>query len=293
MEKDDKSKIIRGAAARNQKAKQEREKAPARDTERIEKAGKRKGRSEKLRGDGEFHLITGNPSLTRSEDSDPSPGPPSRTMSSKSGVFEKAPAPLPAPETPAIKVSHHKKTGRPPTRRGRVGRNQYTKDRDPPAADTAARTSPIQSTSQDEGGPVNGVSTRDGHQDSSGVGRPSRPRHMNPNRTTLNDMKRRVAGILEFISHTQVEMAGLDPSTTTTTMMTTTSTATKSSIGATHSPLNGIRSDIVKSAQAPILKDLDNVDEETFATLSSVEMMEVLTRRLMRWQGEYGKWGEK
>lgn len=34
---------------------------------------------------------------------------------------------------------------------------------------------------------------------------------------------------------------------------------------------------------------LDEEGGEGFAKMSSVEMMEVLTRRLMRWQGEYGK----
>lgn len=38
---------------------------------------------------------------------------------------------------------------------------------------------------------------------------------------------------------------------------------------------------------------LDEEGGEGFAKMSSVEMIEVLTRRLMRWQGEYGKWGEK
>lgn len=37
--------------------------------------------------------------------------------------------------------------------------------------------------------------------------RPSKPRHMHPQRTTMNEMKRRVAAILEFISRMQVEMA--------------------------------------------------------------------------------------
>ena len=32
---------------------------------------------------------------------------------------------------------------------------------------------------------------------------------------------------------------------------------------------------------------------EQFRALGSVEMMEVLTRSLMKWQGEYGKPGEK
>lgn len=35
------------------------------------------------------------------------------------------------------------------------------------------------------------------------------------------------------------------------------------------------------------------VNLETFSSLSSVEMMEVLTRGLMKWQGEFGKAGEK
>lgn len=41
------------------------------------------------------------------------------------------------------------------------------------------------------------------------------------------------------------------------------------------------------------LADLDGVNEQAFAALSSAAMMEVLTRRLMKWQAEYGKWGEK
>ena len=51
----------------------------------------------------------------------------------------------------------------------------------------------------------------------------------------------------------------------------------------------GISSKAVNAA----LENLDGIDEAAFAALSSLEMMEVLTRRLMKWQGEYGKWGEK
>ena len=38
-----------------------------------------------------------------------------------------------------------------------------------------------------------------------------------------------------------------------------------------------------------------NAGEEgkDFAELSSAEMMDFLTRRLVRWQQEYGKWGER
>lgn len=57
-------------------------------------------------------------------------------------------------------------------------------------------------------------------------------------------------------------------------------------------PQNG-KGDLSEKAVNAALLDLDGIDEQAFAALSSLEMMEVLTRRLMRWQGEYGKWGDK
>ena len=108
---------------------------------------------------------------------------------------------------------------------------------------------------------------------------------MNPNRTTMNDMKRRVAGILEFISHTQVDMAGSAIALT-----------TKSSTSTNTPPnSNGISKagELSQKAVNAALMDLDAIDEQAFAALSSLEMMEVLTRRLMKWQNEYGKWGDK
>ena len=115
---------------------------------------------------------------------------------------------------------------------------------------------------------------------------------MNPNRTTMNDMKRRVAGILEFISHTQVELAGMDASRSrsNTQNSTKTSTATPPDMngdGKTGMALKDINTVL------NVLGDADTVDEEAFGRLNAVEMMEVLTKRLMRWQREYGKYGEK
>ena len=37
---------------------------------------------------------------------------------------------------------------------------------------------------------------------------------------------------------------------------------------------------------------LDGFGVDAFKDLSSVEMMEVLTRKLMKWQGEYGNGGD-
>ena len=113
---------------------------------------------------------------------------------------------------------------------------------------------------------------------------------MNFNRTSMNDMKRRVAGILEFISHTQVEMAGVRPPSTT--KSSTSSNTPPESSGDGHGDGSRLDADSGRMVNAA-LADLDNINEQTFAALSSVAMMEVLTRRLMKWQAEYGKWGEK
>lgn len=116
---------------------------------------------------------------------------------------------------------------------------------------------------------------------------------MNFNRTSMNDMKRRVAGILEFISHTQVEMAGAGPASTT---KSSTSTNTPPESNGTRSDGHGNRSehdtDTGKTIN-PAIADLDSINEQAFAALSSAAMMEVLSKRLMKWQAEYGKWGEK
>ena len=109
---------------------------------------------------------------------------------------------------------------------------------------------------------------------------------MNPSRTTMNDMKRRVAGILEFISHTQVDIAGMATCLTTkpTTCINTPPTSNSNGKGGVSSS---------EKAVDAVLLGSDAIDEQAFAALSSLEMMEVLTRRLMKWQGEYGKWGDK
>ena len=190
-----------------------------------------------------------------------------------------------------------KKTGRPPAKRGRVGRNQYTKDRDLPAEIPITTTSPARSNNSHDAengtSHLNGSSTGGGFADSNGFGKPSKPRYMNFNRTSMNDMKRRVAGILEFISHTQVEMTGLGPPSTTKSS-TSTNTPPESNGNRSDEQGDGSKHDTHRGRMVnAALADLDGINEQAFAALSSVVMMEVLTRRLMKWQAEYGKWGEK
>ena len=211
-------------------------------------------------------------------DSDPSEEPPSRNTSSKGAEPSSLPTTtsLPPPQDPPAPKPSHKKTGRPPARRGRVGRNQYTKDRDPRpdgSINVDNNTSPARSRSGDgEDTPHTNGTNHNSHNNEHG--KASKPRYMNPNRTSMNDMKRRVAGILEFISRTQVEMAGTDIA----------------SRNMTTSPPDhsGENKELGKLLMSELEDSLNG-----FGKLSSVEMMEVLTRRLMRWQGEFGKLGEK
>lgn len=134
-------------------------------------------------------------------------------------------------------------------------------------------------------------------------GKPSKPRHMNPSRTTMNDMKRRVSGILDFISRTQIEMAtangiGSEDPTTTTGSSSRTRTRAHSVAGV---GANGGLTEAEGCSRATRNSDGDadggkaisGLDVDGFTSLSSVEMMEALTRGLMRWQGEFGKVGEK
>lgn len=281
IERPEKAKNIRGAAARNQRNKEDRDREAQRDKERADALGGRKGRAERRRGD----------------ESDPSPQPLSRTVSTRGANSTNALFAAPAlPDHPPPKTVQ-KKTGRPPTKRGRVGRNQYTKDRDLPGEIPITTISPARSNNShdaENGTPhLNGSNTSNGFADSNAFGKPSKPRHMNFNRTSMNDMKRRVAGILEFISHTQVEMAGVRPPSTT---KSSTSTNTPPESNGNRSGVPGHSSkndtDSGKMVDAA-LADLDGINEQAFAALSSAAMMEVLTRRLMKWQAEYGKWGEK
>ncbi|KAL8972649.1 MAG: hypothetical protein Q9183_000427 [Haloplaca sp. 2 TL-2023] len=274
---------VRGAAAQNRRNKELRERDEKREKDRADAAGRRKGRAERRRGD----------------ESDPSEEATSRNVSSKGNGQTQTRTPQPSQAPPVAKASHHKKSGRPPARRGRLGRNQYTRDRDTRPSDTPKHprggASPARSpnSKDDHDSPhrkVNG-----GHNQTSngeGAGKPSKARHMNPSRTTMNDMKRRVAGILDFISHTQVEMAAEVPLGP---VKTPSSSASSTNTTAVSLRMPATPGDDPQELQKAVSLGMGDgeLKMEQFRALGSVEMMEVLTRRLMKWQGEYGKLGEK
>ncbi|KAL9598366.1 MAG: hypothetical protein Q9219_004528 [cf. Caloplaca sp. 3 TL-2023] len=274
-------KNIRSAAVRDPRHKELREREEKRDQDRLVAAGRRKGRAERRRGDEPDRL------------EEP---PPRTTLSGGAGqhAVKTPPGPPPGPPPPPLKASHHKKTGRPPARRGRVGRNQYTRDRDrsdaPKNSQSAISPAHSQSSKEEHASPrVNGHS----HE----TGKPTRSRHTNPGRTSMIEMKRRVAGILEFISRTQVEMAAEIPLApkphTATTLNASTAETLVTPSKEEQEPTGGHERRLAWQQQKLIGTVTADLDFEQFQALTSVEMMEALTRKLMRWQGDYGKYGEK
>ncbi|RAH47828.1 putative transcriptional regulator (Cti6) [Aspergillus brunneoviolaceus CBS 621.78] len=283
-EDESRAKPVNNVARRQRAASRGQRDKDLKDTEEPEPepadaANRRKARSDKAKDDeAESENEPGSP--IKPVATDPEPKPPSPELTP-------APAPEPAPPRPATR-----KSGRPPARRGgRVGRNQYTRDRDMNGTDSNFSTrSPRRGQSHDIGSDsprINGI-----HLHSGESGKPSRPRYVNQ-RTTMNEMKRRVTAILEFISRMQIEMAVAGESTT--------------------PPNNGaarVNGSLLESALALAVGDIDPASatasdndaasgptsiekEKDFKELSSVEMMDVLTRHLLKWQQEYGKVGER
>lgn len=116
---------------------------------------------------------------------------------------------------------------------------------------------------------------------------------MNPNRTSMNDLRKRAAGILEYITRTQMELAGGG----TPSMKERSGSSTPSSRSRTTAP-NGTSKlstemDKAEHPEGHELEALIGTDENTFRDLDSVQMMDVLTRGLMVWQKDFGKWGER
>jgi hypothetical protein len=208
--------------------------------------------------------------------------------------------PVQQAQEPAAPRPSTRKSGRPPARRGgRQGRNQYTRDHingdhSPNSPHELGRDSPHGSGHGGSNGVhVNGADSK-----------PSRARHLNPHRTSMNEMKRRVAAILDFISRMQVEMAVSGESSTTPPNSNGNGQAAmvkgvEEQLGALLQATNSEAGGTVSTDGGSSLSVTDGEGpsppsrEKDFRDLSSVEMMDVLTRHLLKWQQEYGKYGEK
>ncbi|KZZ89654.1 transcriptional regulator Cti6 [Moelleriella libera RCEF 2490] len=256
----DEDMAARNGAKKTRVSKPQSEKSEKDDKERqrLEAANKRKGRAERRRGDADSDLSEELPPVCAKTGLQNPPEPPSK---------EESPSNLQAPGTPptthSTVGSSHKRGGR-SNRRGK-GKNQYTKDRD-----------------LDEGSPARSVSrdiqkgdeaTTTGHPKSSVTEHKSSKAKANPaNKMSMVDMKRRVAAIMEFISRTQVDLATEAPLSQTSSGRQTPQ-ETADTVQTNGDAVNG--------------NHTSPSDGDRFRELNCMEMMDVLTRDMVKWQGHY------
>lgn len=210
------------------------------------------------------------------------------------------PAPAPPPPRQATR-----KSGRPPARRGgRLGRNQYTRDRDMNGDGINSPNSPHGGHYRDNGRDSPGIGGTNGVlANGADAGKGGKARHLNPHRTSMNEMKRRVAAILDFISRMQVEMAASGETITPPDNNTNGNNGSSSraslikgvqeQLGSLLATTGSEGASTASSTGSLADYDATKEREKDFKELSSVEMMDVLTRHLLKWQQEYGKYGEK
>lgn len=279
------AKKIRGTAARNHKEKDLRDE---KGKIRAEAASKRKHRADRRRVDGMISFTTSNwvEILTsKTVDSDPpeeNPAAsklfPNKSMESTTQPPEPPSSQVAAPDTPPaltpMPSTSHKKGGRPPHgKKGKVGKNQYTRDRDQNEGDR----SPGRSQSRDVGrGEENGLSN---HRANNNDGKQGRFKGNSGSKVTMLEMKKKVAAMLEFISRTQIELAteSLTPGT-----------------GEVAEKMMGLAGNILPAIQAngengkdETAAELEKTPEKDFKDLTLLGMMDELTRQLIKWQNQF------
>jgi hypothetical protein len=180
----------------------------------------------------------------------------------------------PAPDTPptitvqakADKKRSHKKKGR----------NQYTRDRDAHDDESPARSQSRDIQKDDHGAPGTGKASGEGVNKAT-----VKSKGGMSSKITMNDMKKRATALLEYISRTQVELAGesLTPPSTGESVTNGSSSGTapeKAENGTNQTPMLVLGEAV--NANGP---------GKEFKELGCVEMMDTLTRRLVKWQQQY------
>ena len=187
-------------------------------------------------------------------------------------AVEPLPIAHPTPDTPptimvqtkADKKRSHKKKGR----------NQYTRDRDVRDEESPARSQSRDIQKDDHGPSSSGKGAAEG----SGKANPKSRGGMS-SKVTMNDMKRRTTALLDFISRTQVELAGEQILGT-----------TAESSGTVNGTSVAVSEKTNEAGDPPALVRDQNGEVslgKEFKELGCMEMMDSLTRRLVKWQRQY------
>ncbi|KAF4969531.1 hypothetical protein FSARC_3261 [Fusarium sarcochroum] len=205
-----------------------------------------------------------------SEETPPAVVKPPAAKSIETPVITETPAPVqPTPDTPPAThqptSSTHKRGGRTAHKKGK-GRNQYTRDRD------ADGESPARSMSRDiQKNGDDHTPSHPSHPKPANEHRHGKPKPAMHHKLNMVDMKRRVGAIMDFISRTQVDLA------------------------AEALPVpNGVPSNgEVSPEKTPNPQVTENgatkesSGDKDFKDLNCMEMMDVLTRDMVKWQNQY------
>lgn len=292
------SKKTRAPTTRTQGNQKEKSERDERERQRAEAAKKRNGRAERRRADGSTPVSTilvKGAEAQLDTDSDPSEELPLATRAATNrSANEKAPATTtenklelvlvpeappssqPTPDTPptSAPLPSTSKAKRP--KKGK-GRNQYTKDRE-----AREDLSPARSNSRDVQGHDH---THGQHHTKSGEGTSkAHPRVKGGfnSKVSMADMRRKAHAMLDYISRTQVEMAGeVTPPND--------ESRRPSSDVVPHAKVNGATTTTGEQQPPDITGEPSKIVDlsKDFKELSSVEMMDRLTRDLVKWQNQY------
>ncbi|KAF5019697.1 hypothetical protein F66182_8294 [Fusarium sp. NRRL 66182] len=249
---------------KNQRAKIEKE---DKERQRQEAADKRKGRAERRRGEDS----------DPSEETPPAVVKPPAAKSIETPAITETPAPVqPTPDTPPANhqpaASAHKRGGRAAHKKGK-GKNQYTRDRDADGESPARSMSRDIQKNCDEPTLIHPKPTSEQR---NGKSKPALHHKLN-----MVDMKRRVGAIMDFISRTQVDLAAE-------TLPVSSGIANSGEASPQKTPIAQIAGNTENDSHA-----VENgCTEESpggqdFKDLNCMEMMDVLTRDMVKWQNQY------
>lgn len=250
----------RGAAARSQREKELRDKE--RERERAEAANRRKGRAERRKGDGTMIVCSTSYRADNAAESEPPEATPAEDPSMAASASESVPPenssadPKPAPAP--------KKGGRPPQKRhSRLGRNQYSKDAPTPATNGASPAANDDGPNSPHISSANGAGN--GHDSSDGTtgNKQAKTKNWRLQKLSWHDIRRPAGAMQNYIAQRQVEMAGERSAL---------AAAIQEPAPTTNGDLN------------PSEPKADEDEIVVFKGLSTLQMMDHLSRDLVHWQ---------
>lgn len=229
-------------------------------------------------------------------DSDPSEEMPlvTRTVANRATESVQPPDPpassQPAPDTPPASVpqpsTQNKKKPAPQPKK--KGRNQYTKDRDAHEQDTSPARSMSRDISRNQDDNNTAHNNKSTPNEGNNKHHNSKTKGTVTSKVAMSDLKRRANNILEYITRTQVELANEPLSEKNSPQQTATDDVSAGPMPPI--PHNGQeQSNGAPDAKVSAKSGAPGAPSASadFKDLSCVEMMDYLTRDLVKWQHEY------